>query len=84
MFPRFDERVELELEAVTKPRAFARLAVNSFNYHALGPEAFEALGQLVDESSCWQLRYSNLDAAIKALGDLLDQTRSRGEDVIAD
>ena len=36
---------------------------------------FDALGQLVDESSCWQLRYSDLDGAIKALGELLDETR---------
>ena len=76
VFPRFDRSVELEVEPVTKSRAFARLAVNSFNYHALGPEAFEALGQLVEESSCWQLRYSDLDGAIRALGELLDQTRS--------
>lgn len=75
VFPRFDRSVDLELEPVSKSRAFARLAVNSFNYHALGPESFEALGQLVEESSCWQLRYSDLDGAIKALGDLLDQSR---------
>lgn len=72
LFPRFDRNVQLELESVTKPRAFARLAVNSFNYHALGPEAFEALGRLVDESSCWQLRYGDLDAAIGAISRLLD------------
>jgi len=75
VFPRFDPSAGVELEPVTKPRAFARLAVNSFNYHALGPDAFDALGQLVDESSCWQLRYGDLDGAIKALGELLDQTR---------
>jgi HprK-related kinase A len=75
VFPRFDPSAGVELEPVTKPRAFARLAVNSFNYHALGPDAFDALGQLVHESSCWQLRYGDLDGAIKALGELLDETR---------
>jgi len=75
VFPRFVPSAGVELEPVSKTRAFARLAVNSFNYQALGPEAFEALGQLVDESWCWQLRYSDLDGAIKALGDLLDETR---------
>jgi HprK-related kinase A len=75
VFPRFDPSAGVELEPVQKSRAFARLAVNSFNYHALGPDAFDALGQLVEESSCWQLRYGNLDGAIKALGDLLDETR---------
>ena len=75
VFPRFDRTAGVELEPVPKARAFARLAVNSFNYHALGPDAFNALGQLVEESSCWQLRYSDLDGAIKALGELLDETR---------
>jgi HprK-related kinase A len=74
VFPRFDRTAGVELEPVKKMRAFARLAVNSFNYHALGPDAFDALGQLVEESSCWQLRYGDLEGAIKALGDLLDQT----------
>jgi HprK-related kinase A len=75
VFPRFDPSAGVELEPVQKTRAFARLAVNSFNYHALGPDAFDALGQLVEESSCWQLRYSDLDGAIKALGEMLDETR---------
>jgi HprK-related kinase A len=75
VFPRFDPSAGVELEPVQKTRAFARLAVNSFNYHALGPDGFDALGQLVDESSCWQLRYGDLDGAINALGDLLDETR---------
>jgi hypothetical protein len=79
VFPRFDPSAGVELEPVSKTRAFARLAVNSFNYHALGPDAFDALGQLVDESSCWQLRYGDLDGAINALGDLLDETRPADE-----
>jgi HprK-related kinase A len=79
VFPRFDRSVDLDVEPVSKSRAFARLAVNSFNYHALGPEAFEALGQLVEESSCWQLRYSDLNGAIRTLGQLLDETRPASE-----
>lgn len=79
VFPRFDPSAGVELESVKKTRAFARLAVNSFNYHALGPDGFDALGRLVDQSSCWQLRYGHLDDAIKALSDLLDETCPIGE-----
>jgi hypothetical protein len=79
VFPRFEPGAGVVLEPVRKTRAFARLAVNSFNYQALGPEAFEALAQLVDESSCWQLRYSDLGGAVKALGELLDETRPTEE-----
>jgi HprK-related kinase A len=75
VFPRFVPTAGVDMEPVSKSRAFARLAVNSFNYQALGSEAFETLGQLVNESSCWQLRYGNLDGAIKALGELLDESR---------
>jgi HprK-related kinase A len=71
VFPRFDPSTRLELEPVKKTRAFARLAVNSFNYQAMGPDGFDALARLVHESSCWQLRYSDLDSAMSALGDLL-------------
>jgi HprK-related kinase A len=81
VFPRFDRAAGVELEPVKKTRAFARLAVNSFNYHALGPDGFDALGQLVQESSCWQLRYGDLQGAIKALGNLLDETRPIDEGV---
>lgn len=83
VFPSFDPSAGVELEPVKKTRAFARLAVNSFNYHALGPDAFDALGRLVDESSCWQLRYGDLDGAIKAIGELLDETPRAGDAVPA-
>jgi HprK-related kinase A len=75
VFPRFDPSVRVELEPVSKARAFARLANNSFNYPALGRASFDALGQLVEESSCWQLRYGDLQGAIAALSEVLDQTR---------
>jgi len=75
VFPRFDPAASVELHPVQKARAFARLAVNSFNCEALGPQAFEALSQLVAESSCWQLRYGDLNGAIKALRELLDEAK---------
>lgn len=76
VFPRFDASAGVNLEPVKKARAFARLANNSFNYHALGPQSFDALGRLVEESSCWQLQYGDLEGAVAALGDLLERTPS--------
>jgi HprK-related kinase A len=72
VFPKFERAAGVELEPLSRARAFARLAVNSFNYHALGPDGFDALGQLIEDSSCWQLRYGDLDAAIAALTQLAD------------
>lgn len=78
IFPRFDASTGVELEAVPRARAFARLAVNSFNYDALGPDGFDALTALVQASSCWTLRYGDLEGAIHAIGDLLDRCADNG------
>lgn len=72
IFPRFDAATDVDLEPVSKGRAFARLAVNSFNYDALGPDAFDALGRVVQQSSCWVLHYGNLEGAISAIRHLVD------------
>ena len=74
VFPKFERAAGVEFEPLSKARAFARLAVNSFNYQALGPEGFNALGDLVQQSSCWQLRYGDLEGAIVALTRLTDGT----------
>lgn len=73
IFPRFDASAGVELEAVPRARAFARLAVNSFNYDALGPDGFDALTALVQASTCWTLRYGDLEGAVRAIGELLDR-----------
>lgn len=72
VFPRYDATAAVELLPVPRARAFARLAVNSFNYQTLGPEGFDALATIVQQSACWQLRYGDLEGAVAALGDLLD------------
>lgn len=74
VFPKFERAAGVHLEAVPRARAFARLAVNSFNFQALGPDGFDALGQVIHQSSCWQLRYGDLDGAIEALRRLTDET----------
>lgn len=74
IFPRHDPSVALELEPVPPARAFARLAVNSFNYEILGPDGFDALGRVVQTCTSYQLRYRDLDRAVDAIGGLLDET----------
>jgi len=73
IFPRHDPSVALEMEPVPRARAFARLAVNSFNYEILGPDGFDALGGVVQASTCYQLRYRDLDRAVEAITELLDR-----------
>jgi HprK-related kinase A len=76
IFPRFVATAGVELEPVPRARAFARLAVNSFNYDALGPDGFDALTTLVQASSCWTLSYGDLEGAIRAIDELLDRAGS--------
>lgn len=72
VFPRFVAGESVRCEAVSRARAFARLAVNSFNYDVLGPDGFDALGRLVQASTCWQLRYGDLEGAIDVIDRLLE------------
>lgn len=72
VFPRFEAGAGVELEPMPKARAFARLAVNSFNYEIVGPEAFGALGRVVQASATYQMRYGDLEGAVAAIGALID------------
>ena len=76
VFPRFDRDARVDLEPVSKGHAFARLALNSFNYEFLGPYGFDALGRMVESCSAYQLRYGDLEAAIESIGMLLDRVTS--------
>jgi len=78
IFPRFEVGVATRLEPIPRARAFAKLAVNSFNYEILGPAAFEAVGQLIGGCSCYRLGYGNLAEAIFAIGELLQCPPEKG------
>ena len=67
VFPRFEPTAGVQLKPVPRARAFARLAVNSFNYDVLGPDAFEVLGDVVQQCACYELQYGDLEAAIAAI-----------------
>lgn len=77
VFPRFDAGSSVQIEPVSRARAFARLAVNSFNYELLGPDGFDALGRLVAASVCYQLRYGDVAQAVQAIGQLLDEATAQ-------
>lgn len=73
IFPRFNPAAGVDVAPLSKGRAFARLAVNSFNYEFLGPLGFEALGRLVEQSAAFEFRYGDLDGAIERIGAMLDE-----------
>ena len=69
-FPRFDERASAELEEVSRARAFLRAANDSFNYSVLGRTAFETLARCVDGCTCFDLRYGDLETAVRRIAEL--------------
>ena len=48
-------------------------AHHSFNYSDLSNTAFDTMTALMDAVQCYELRYSNLDEALRVLEDLHSQ-----------
>ena len=74
VFPQFDSAAGVELTPLPRARAFARLVVNSFNYEVLGPEAFDALCDVVQACSCYELRYGDLNQAVSVMTEVVNET----------
>jgi HprK-related kinase A len=77
VFPKFEPGAEARLEPLPRARAFVKLSANSFNYAVLGPDAFDAVGALVQRCPSFRLTFGELDAAIDLIGQLLGQPRHR-------
>ncbi|HEX4884601.1 MAG TPA: HprK-related kinase A [Casimicrobiaceae bacterium] len=78
LFPRFEAGAAVRVEPMPKARAFAKLAVNSFNYELLGPDGFDAVGRLLQSSLVFRLDYSRLDEAVAAVRDLVATRAAHG------
>lgn len=70
IFPKYEAGASTSLETVPRARAALRLADNAFNYSTLGAPGFEALGELIGASDCYDFRYSDLAEAIAAFAAL--------------
>jgi HprK-related kinase A len=77
LFPRYVPDGALSVEPMPKARAFAKLAVNSFNYELLGPDGFEAVGRLLQASDVFRLAYGRLDEALAAIRELAQARSAR-------
>jgi len=70
VFPRYAANEATTLTPETRGRTFMRLAGHSFNYHVLGRPGFDTLGDLMDDVTAFDLRYSDLESAIRRLSTL--------------
>jgi HprK-related kinase A len=64
LFPTHAENADTRLLPLGKAAGFLRLERNSFNYDALGRSGFDALGQLIEATECYELPFGQAaDAA---------------------
>jgi HprK-related kinase A len=77
VFPRWVAGSATRLEPVHPKVVFSTLAFNAFNYAVLGASGFEAVVHLVRRCPAWQLIYSDLDDALRALDRVWPEVRER-------
>ena len=78
LFPRYQPGADVRVEPLSKARAFAKLAVNSFNYEMLGPDGFDAVGKLLEASLVVRMSCGELPDAIDAIRDLVSDVEGGG------
>ena len=72
VFPAHAENADTRLVPLGKGAGFVRLEKNCFNYDALGRPAFDALGQLIGASECFELPFAHAAAAAELLDGLVE------------
>jgi HprK-related kinase A len=64
IFPKYQRGAPTSLTARSKAKSCISLANNCFNYHILGEAGFHLLGELINDSDCFEFCYSQLEEAI--------------------
>jgi len=72
IFPQFRQGAQLSLIPETKSLAFTRLSNNSFNYQISMAQGFDTLSRLTQEVDCYRLMFGDLDQAVQALDQLVE------------
>ena len=73
IFPKWEKGAKTRLTPRSQAQTFIFLAQNAFNYSHLGADGFRVGTTLVDQSVCYDFRYSNLDEAVRAFDSLADE-----------
>ncbi len=70
IFPKWEAGASTHLTPRSQAQTFMFLAQNAFNYSHLGEDGFRVGSALIDQSICYDFRYSKLDEAITAFDQL--------------
>jgi HprK-related kinase A len=73
VFPQYSPDSSVILRRKSKAEAFMFAGLNSFNYDMLSLTGFETMSALMDAVECYDLQYSNLEDALKAMNQLVDE-----------
>ncbi len=71
IFPKWEAGASTRLTPRSRAQTFMFLAQNAFNYSHLGADGFRVGTALVDQTECFDFRYSDLDEAIAAFDRLV-------------
>jgi HprK-related kinase A len=72
VFPTHAYNAVTKLEPLRKAAGFVRLETNCFNYRELGRNAFEALGHMIEEASCFALPFADVKTAAELVDGLAE------------
>jgi len=75
IFPEWKAGVPAAISPRSQAQTFMFLAQNAFNYNHLGADGFRVGSALIDQTACYDFRYSELDAAIATFDDLANSDR---------
>ena len=67
VFPTYRANAETDYAEISKGHTLMRLAENCFNYPVLGASGFNCLADVVEQSRCGTLTYSDMNDAISVL-----------------
>ena len=71
IFPKYMAGATAQMTPRSKANSMLELGRNAFNYMVLGLKGFEVLSKVIDESDCYDFRYSQLDDAVVAFDALV-------------
>jgi len=72
IFPKYETSIHCNLSKQEKSLAFVGVTKNSFNYHLTQSRGYKTLSTLIKKCETYDLQYSHLNDAIKALNQLVD------------
>lgn len=76
IFPQWEAGAPAMLTPRSQAQTFMFLAQNAFNYSHLGADGFRVGTALIDQTACYDFRYSALDEAIATFDRLAERRRT--------